>query len=130
MSEVETVNGIGITRRVETAGYVTLCQRTYIDADGYPTVDDANARILLGIEGREYPVHRAQELGLLDADGEVRVKPEPVPEVVEEAVDLGSMKKAELLALAEERGVEVPKKATNKQLIAALEAGSQEVEQE
>lgn len=52
------------------------------------------------------------------ATGEV----EEAPEQVDEAIDLESMTKAELIAYAEQRGIEVDAKSRKAEIIAAIKA--------
>lgn len=47
---------------------------------------------------------------------------EETPEQVEEAIDLESMTKAELVAYAEQRGIEVDAKSRKAEIIAAIKA--------
>lgn len=47
---------------------------------------------------------------------------EETPEQVEEAIDLESMTKAELIAYAEQRGIEVDAKSRKAEIIAAIKA--------
>jgi hypothetical protein len=141
-----------------------LDARTYLDAKGKATTDEAKAVSLLGIEGDEISAEQAFSAGLIkdepkpgevsgpkmlyyDANGK-RVseaapggtqfldndptrpdapKPEVAPAVGEagDGSDYSKLKKADLMALANQRGVEVAADAKVADIRAALEAADQ-----
>lgn len=74
-----------------------------VERDGY----------LIAFEGESMSEEEARRRGL--------IKDETAPEAPEDKTpDLGKLKKPELLALCEERGITVPNKATVDQLIELL----------
>ena len=62
----------------------------------------------------EVKIARLKELGAEELDVEEEVKEE-------KAINLNTLNKTQLIDLANERGIEVPDGATNKELVALLE---------
>ena len=85
-----------------------------VERDGY----------LIAFEGEKMSMEDARHRGLIKdetAQGETPdANPDATPDANPDANDLSKLKKPELLALCEERGITVPKKATVDQLIELL----------
>ena len=75
-------------------------------------------------QGHRQPYTKLEVVGIVGADGKkVAVEAKAAPADEKKTPSLKSMKKAELIEFANANNIEIDEKATNAELIAAIEAG-------